>query len=169
MATKESKRVMELRAKNYKQINFLAPHGMRMLLYAMAQKEKCTASDVIRRAILARAGLERMPDDANLVKLYATETSREAAGALIDCQAAEYVEDEMIRQGRPLPAQNTPVVMVSSKWYKAESTAALQAAQQEINRQNITQKPRRIELSQRDYNALYRLLSNAVVIDDDDM
>ena len=169
MATRESKRVMKLREKNYKQVNFLAPHGTRLLLHAMAQKEKCTASDVIRRAILARAGLEKMPDDVHLAKLNATETSREAADALIDCQTVEYVERELIRQGRPIPAQNTPVVMLSSKWYKEESTAALQAAQQGIDRQNAMQKPRPIELSRRDYNALCRLLSNAVVTDDDEI
>ena len=169
MATRESKRVMQLRERNYKQVNFLAPHGTKLLLQAIARKEKCTSSDVIRRAILARAGLEKMPDDANLAKLAATETSREAADALIDCQTVEYVERQLIRQGRPLPAEKTPVVMLSSKWYKEESLAALEAVKNDVERQNTMQKPRTFEITRRNYDALCRLLANAVVIDCDDM
>lgn len=169
MATMESKRVMQLREKNYKQVNFLAPHGTRSLLRGLARKEKCTSSDVIRRAILARAGLEEMPDDVNLAKLNATETSREAADALIDCQTVEYVKRELKQNGKPLPAQGTSVVMLSSKWYKTESLEALQAVRQAVENQSVTQKPRPIAIKKRDYNALFRLLANTVIVDNDEI
>lgn len=173
MATKESKRVMKLREKSYTQVNFLAPHGTKILLRAMAQKEKCTASDVIRRAILARAGLEEMPDAVNLAKLLSSETSHEAADALIDCQAVEHVKRQspaqiqVIKQTKP--EEKATVVMLSSKWYKDESLAALRNVQKAVTQQNTMQKPRPFTLSRRDYIALCRLLSNADIVDNDNM
>lgn len=167
MATRESKRVVALRKKNYDQVSFLIPKGGRRLLRAMGIKERCTAADVIRRAILARAGLESVPEEINLAKLDAAETNREAADALIDCQTAEYVTRELKRQGRPVPPDDVPVVMLSSKWYKDESTAALLAVHKAVQEQSAMKKPRPIEISRRDYNALQRLFSNLVVRDDD--
>ena len=166
MATRESKRVMKVRNKNYKQVNFLAPHGTKLLLRALGIKEQCTSSEVIRRAILARAGLEKMPDMKSLAKLNASETNREAADAFIDCQTIEYVERELIRNGQPVPEDDEPVIMLSSKWYKEESLTALEAIKAAIEQQNPLKKPRPIELSRQDYNALQRLFSNVFVRDD---
>lgn len=169
MATEKSKRDLEQRRRDYDQVSFLIPKGGRRLLRALGIKERCTAADVIRQAVFARAGLEHLPDETNLAKLDAAETSREAADALIDCQTVEYVERELIRHGDPLPADNTPVVMLSSKWYKDESLEALQAVRQAVERQNVMKKPRPIELTRRNYEILCRLLANTTVIDCDDM
>ena len=127
MATKESKRVMEIKNKNYEQTNFLAPKGIKSLLRAMGRREKCSAAEVIRRAVLARAGLENMPDENMLAKLDKAYTSAEVADVLIDCQAVEYVKRELARRGRPVPAEETTVVMLPPvRWYKDESLAALE-------------------------------------------
>jgi hypothetical protein len=169
MATEKNLKDMEQRKIHYDQISFLFAKGGRRLLRAMGVKERCSAADVIRRAILARAGLERVPDKCNLDKLDATETPREAVDALIDCQSVEYVKRELRRQGRQIPGEQTTAVMVSSQWYKDESLAALEAARAEVEKQNQRDRPRMIELSRQDYDALCRLLANTLVIDDDNM
>lgn len=89
MATEESKRVMELRKKNYDQLSILVPKGYKKLLQAMSIKERCNVSEVVRRAIMARAGLEQVPEESLLVKLDAVETPKEAAAALKHCQTVE--------------------------------------------------------------------------------
>lgn len=167
MATEKNRRDMEQRKIHYDQVSFLIPKGGRRLLRALGVKERCTAADVIRRAILARAGLEKIPDKNMLDKLDAAETPREAADALIDCQTVEYVKGELIRQGRPTETDSTTVVMLSSKWYKDESTAALLALQKGVQEQNTTKKPRPIELTRREHEILCRLLANTIVVDDE--
>ena len=89
MATEKNRRDMEQRKVHYDQVSFLIPKGGRRLLRALGIKERCTAADVIRRAILARAGLERIPKESELQKLDAAETPREASDALKYCQTVE--------------------------------------------------------------------------------
>ena len=74
MATEKNRRDMEQRKIHYDQVSFLIPKGGRRLLRAMGVKERCTAADVIRRAVMARAGLERVPNEKNLEKLDAAES-----------------------------------------------------------------------------------------------
>ena len=167
MATKESKRVMELREKNYEQTNFLAPKGIKTLLRAMGRREKCSAAEVIRRAVLARAGLENIPDENMLAKLDVAYTSADVADAIIDCQIVEYLKTDLAKQGRPLPTGDTIPVMLSSRWYKESSMAILGGLYRTIEKQPITEKPRTIAMMKSDYLALCRLLANTKIIDDD--
>ena len=57
---------MAIRNKRYEQISFLIPKGGRSLLHVMAIKERCTITDVIRKAILDRAGLKQIPKEWQL-------------------------------------------------------------------------------------------------------
>lgn len=93
MATKESKRVMELRKKNYDQLSILVPKGYKKLLQAMSIKERCNVSEVVRQAILERAGLKYLPDADGLKQLTKAETPREAARALKYCQDKEFLDN----------------------------------------------------------------------------
>lgn len=167
MATKESKRVMNLREKNYEQTNFLAPKGIKTLLRAMGRRENCSAAEVIRRAVLSRAGLENMPDEVMLAKLDKAYTNAEVADVLIDCQTVEYVKRELERQGRPVPAGDATAVMLSSRWYKDESYAVLRGLCDTIAKQPIMDKPRPLAMTKRDYLNLCRVLANTKIIDDD--
>lgn len=167
MATEKNRRDMEQRKIHYDQISFLFPKGGRRLLRVMGIKERCTAADVIRRAILSRAGLEKVPDDNMLAKMDKAETPSEAADSLFDCQTVEYVKHELKQQGRPAAPDDVPIIMLSSKWYKDESIAALQALQKGIMEQNATKKPRPVELTRREFDILCRLLANTVIIDDE--
>ena len=133
---------------------------------AMGIKERCTAADVIRRAILSRAGLEKVPDDNMLAKLDKAETPSEAAEALVDCQTVEYIKREFKQLGRTDQQETMPVVMLSSKWYRDESLSALQTLQNGIQEQNITKKPRPIELTRREFDVLCRLIANTIVSDE---
>ena len=169
MATEKNRRDMEQRKIHYDQVSFLFPKGGRRLLRAMGIKERCTAADIIRRAVLARAGLEKLPDKNMLDKLDKAETPREAADALIDCQIVEYVKGELLPQWRPTEIDDTTVVMVSSKWYKDESMAALQTLQKGVQEQNTMKKPRPIELTRREHDILCRLLANTVIIDENNI
>ena len=61
MATKESKRVDEHRRKYFDRISSLIEKGGNALINTLAIREGVTKAEVIRRSILARAGLRYMP------------------------------------------------------------------------------------------------------------
>jgi hypothetical protein len=62
MAKKESIRVMEQRKRACDIISFVIPKGGKYLVRAQALREGLTVAEMMRRAILARCGLESMPD-----------------------------------------------------------------------------------------------------------
>lgn len=69
MATKESKRVMELRKKNYDQLSILVPKGCKELLKIMAIAEKKNVSDIVRNSIIEYARLRQYPSTEIMDKL----------------------------------------------------------------------------------------------------
>lgn len=62
MAKKSSERVMTIRQQRYDRISFVMEKDARHLIRAQAIREGVTSSEVMRRAILARCGLDTMPD-----------------------------------------------------------------------------------------------------------
>ena len=62
MAKKESKRVMEQRKRNCDRISFVVNKDAKYLIRARALREGISSAELIRRAILARCGLENWPE-----------------------------------------------------------------------------------------------------------
>lgn len=157
MATEESKRKLKQRKRDHDQVSFLIPKGGRRLLRVMGIKERCTAADVIRRAIMARAGLERVPDDDLLAKLDTVETRKDATSALIYCQTVEHGQK---RFGIPwYPAQgmtNEEIIIMKNIIIPA------------LEQQKPFELPSTIKVTKNLYMAMCRLLSRMEVEDDVD-
>ena len=156
MATEKNRRDMEQRKIHYDQVSFLFPKGGRRLLRALGIKERCTAADVIRRAILARAGLERVPNESELEKLDAAETPKDAAAALKHCQTVEIGNK---RIGMPwYPAQN----MTNDEIYIMEKVII-----PALKQQKPFELPATIKVTKNLYVAMCRLLSRMEYDDND--
>ena len=97
MATKESKRVDEHRRKYFDRISSLIEKGGNALINTLAIREGVTKAEVIRRSILARAGLRYMPFPDDLKALEEVETQDEAEYAIGHLQRKEE-KDEIIKQ-----------------------------------------------------------------------
>ena len=148
MATEKNRRDMEQRKIHYDQVSFLFPKGGRRLLRALGIKERCTAADVIRRAVMARAGLERVPNETELQKLDAAETPREASDALKYCQTVEIGNK---RIGMPwYPAQG----MTNDEIYIMEKIII-----PALKQQKPFELPATIKVTKNLYVAMSRLLS----------
>lgn len=89
MATKESKRVDEHRRKYFDRISSLIEKGGNFLINVLAIREGVTKAEVIRRSILARAGLRSMPFPDDLNALEEVETKEEAEYAIMHLQRKE--------------------------------------------------------------------------------
>lgn len=61
MAKKESERIISWRRDNVDRISVLVPKGGKQLLRILAQREGIKITEMIRKAILTRAGLNMMP------------------------------------------------------------------------------------------------------------
>lgn len=155
MASKESRRVMSLRNKNYERVDFLAPKGTKILLRVMGRKERCSSADVIRRAIMARAGLERLPDEELLAKIDETTTRKEAAAALIHCQTVEHGQKRLGMPWYPSQSMTKEEIIIMEK-------IIIPALQQ----QKPFELPATIKVSRNLYTAMSRLLSRMECDDD---
>lgn len=89
MATEETKRVDRHRKENFDRVSLLVEKGGRRLLQAMAIREGVSMTEMLRRAILARAGLRMMPYPEKLEELAGIETEEEAQAAIRRLQAHE--------------------------------------------------------------------------------
>ena len=89
MPTEESKRVMNQRKANYDQISFLIETGGRELIRVLALREGCSGSEVIRRAVLARAGIRQLPYPDKLQMLDGVSNAKDAETAIGELQKAE--------------------------------------------------------------------------------
>lgn len=89
MATKESKRVDEHRKKYFDRISSLIEKGGNSLINTLAIREGVPKAEVIRRSILARAGLRSMPFPDDLNALEEVETKEEADYAIMHLQRKE--------------------------------------------------------------------------------
>lgn len=158
MATEESKRKLKQRKTNYDQVSFLIPKGGRRLLRVMGIKERCTAADVIRRAILSRAGLERVPDEEHLEMLDEVGTRKEAIFALIACQRDEYAKSRW---------SNFPWVppqtLTNDEIYIMEKIII-----PELKQQKPFEHPMTIKVTKNLYIAMCRLLARMDIEGDDD-
>ena len=89
MATKESKRVEEHRRRYFDRISLLIEKGGNALINVLAIREGVKKAEVVRRSILARAGLRSMPFPDDLKALAEVETQEEADYAIMHLQRKE--------------------------------------------------------------------------------
>lgn len=91
MATKESERVARIRKRDYDRISFVMEKESRYLIRAQALREDVTSAEVMRRAILARCGLDAMPDTSTPLyqAIKDAEIRPEAEEAVVKLQEAD--------------------------------------------------------------------------------
>ena len=89
MATLESKRVQRHRKQYFDRVSCLIEKGGNALISVLAIREGVKKAEVIRRAILARAGLRMMPFPDAMKDLDAVNTQEEADAAIFRLQAHE--------------------------------------------------------------------------------
>ena len=95
MATKESKRVIKQRKQNYDRFSVLTEKGGNQLLRVLALREGVSIAEMIRRAILARCGLNLWPYDTDLKDLAKITTQEEARSAVYFMQNRENAKEIM--------------------------------------------------------------------------
>lgn len=91
----ESERVQQSRKQNFDRISTLIDKDGKYLLHAQAIREGVSVAEMIRRSILARAGLRMLPYPEDLDKLAEVRTAEEAEDAIIHLQNKEE-KDEII-------------------------------------------------------------------------
>lgn len=89
MAKSITERVDKYRKANFDHVSLLVEKGGRRLLHAMAIREGVSMTEMVRRAILARAGLRMMPYPEKLEELDGIETEEEARVAIRKLQHHE--------------------------------------------------------------------------------
>ena len=95
MATKESKRVIKQRKQNYDRFSVLTEKGGNQLLRVLALREGVSIAEMIRRAILARGGLNLWPYDTDMQELAKITTREEARSAVFFMQNRENAKEIM--------------------------------------------------------------------------
>lgn len=157
MAKEESKRVMRIRERSYEQVVFLTEKGGRKLYRAIAKRDGMPVSEMIRQAILARAGLSMMPYPADLEKLDEAATAEQARQALADLQKKESV-NEIIQRVLHKLANEPPETQYHATITEWDAEPLEDVARRIIAA--IEKKQAALQLSGRELAALRRLIAN---------
>lgn len=168
MAKKSSERVMNIRKRDNDRISFLMSKEARHLIRAQAIREGVTSAEVIRRAVLARCGLEQMPDvnTPQYQDLKTVELREEAEKALTRLQ-----DDERDAEKE---TQQTYLVTLAGRAAQNEYIAGLLGLLDEIEdilppiKEKGWQSADKISLDKRKISAIRRLLSNMEEVISDD-
>lgn len=176
MAKKTSKRVMDVRKRNNDRVSFLIDKEGKYLLHAQAMREGVSVAEMLRRAVLARCGLESMPDFSQPhYQAIVTANSKESAEkAIKGLQLDEYVQ----RHQETKPADDVYMtVMLSSQTMKEEYINALMDLLDAVNDTAADGSPTKIKPNSADgmsgkeiVSIVQRLISNIMpenVLDDD--
>lgn len=168
MAKKRSEKVMEQRKRDYDQLSFVMDKDSRYLIRAQAIREGVTSAEVMRRAILARCGLDKMPDTTTpqYQDIKSVELHEEAQQALTRLQDDERDAEKGTMQ--------TYLVTLAGKVAQNEYIAGLLGLLDEIEdvlppiRDRGWQGADKIVLDKRKISAIRRLLSNLEEVESDD-
>jgi len=171
MATDRSERVMQQRKRDYDQISFVISKGGKYLARAQALRESVTVAEMIRRAILARCGLESMPDFKmpHYSNIVTAENKESADKAIAGLQLDEYVKNHQ----RKAPNDDVYMtVMLSSLEMKNEYIQALLDLLDAIEDTEAPgaagwTPPAHIKIKKNSLAAVARLLSNVEPEPDD--
>lgn len=168
MAKKSSERVMKIRKRDSDRISFLMDKESRFLIRAQAIREGVTSAEVMRRAILARCGLDKMPDTTTqqYQDLKNVELHVEAEQALTRLQDDERDTEKETDQ--------TYLVTLAGRDAQNEYIAGLLELLDKIEdlmpplRDRGWQGADKIEIDKRKISAIRRLLSNMEEVESDD-
>lgn len=158
MANKDSIRVMQQREREFDRVSILIKKGGKHLLHAQAKREDVTVAEMMRRAILARAGLKRLPDASELEQLADVETRDEARKALLALQES----DSKAQVPNNLLYRDPRYVAIPiSRKQKAEYLTALDELRKMVcDIQETGSAPVHVKVSQKSLAAVERLLAN---------
>lgn len=114
MANSETERVNTHRRKIFDQINLLVKKGVKDLYRVIALRENIPMTEMIRRSVLARAGLNMVPFTADLKKLEDVTTPEAAMVAIEYLQTAEQLATlkKLIPKNVIEPAENEYAVII---------------------------------------------------------
>ena len=166
MPTKNSRKVMKQRKEAYDQISFLIDKGGKSLLHCLALREGIGISELIRRAILARGGLQMLPYPDALEELKNVRTEDEARSAVYRLQAhetgSEIKQDLLDHLATEPPSAEYKTRMDHSDI--SEFRYAVQKINAAIDKENPPDNalgdPVWVQLNGREIGILRRLLSN---------
>ena len=168
MAKKSSERVMKIRKRDNDRLSFLMDKESRFLIRAQAIREEVTSAEVIRRAVLARCGLDKMPDTTTpqYQDIKSVELHEEAQQALTRLQDDERDAEKKTFQ--------TYLVTLAGKTAQDEYIGGLLALLDAIEdiqppaRERGWQPSDKIAIDKRKISAVRRLLSNMEEVESDD-
>lgn len=168
MAKKSSERVMRIRKRDNDRLSFLMDKESRFLIRAQAIREGVTSAEVIRRAVLARCGLDKMPDikTPQYQDLKSVELHVEAEQALTRLQDDERDTEKETYQ--------TYLVTLAGKAAQDEYIGGLLALLDAIEDIQPPAKERgwqgtdKIAIDKRKISAIRRLLANMDEVESDD-
>lgn len=167
MAKKSSERVMSRRKRDYDRISFVMEKESRYLIRAQAIREDVTSAEVIRRAVLARCGLDRMPDTTTpqYQDIKNAEIRPEAEEAISKLQESERNAD--------YKNSSTYLVMIADKEERDSYIVGLLDLLNSI--EDITERPPgkfrhlsdKLDIKKSSIMAVRRLLSNLQEVEPD--
>lgn len=165
MAKKSSERVMNIRKRDCDRISFVMEKDARYLIRAQALREEVTSSEVMRRAILARCGLDTMPDTS-------TPAYQAIKDAEIRPEAEEAIAQLQTNERRTSEGFSTYLVMIANKEEQDSYIVGLLDLLNAI--EDITERPSgkssldKMTISKGTVMAVRRLLSNMMEVEPDD-
>ena len=159
MATQESERVMAQRKRDYDRVSITIPKEGKYLLHAQAKREGVSVAEMMRRAILARCGLENMPTFAHphYHAIVTAETKEDATKAIEGLQLDEYLHDNeqgVTTEGVYMTA------LLSSNRMKDDYIRALLDLLDAVEDADAEWSPVQIKLNKKSLATVRRLLAN---------
>lgn len=168
MPSKESQRVDEHRRANFDRVSILVDKGGRQLFRVLALREGVSMTEMIRRAVLARAGLRVLPYPDALEKLEGITTQEEARVAIRKLQMheeADEIKTHIIDSLSAEPAKAEYITymdhadMCEFDEAARRIDAAMEAADPE-NDMDLFSPPVAVKLKGREIGIMRRMLAN---------
>lgn len=131
MPTDETIRVALHREKNFDRVSTLIEKNGKYLINALALREGCSKTEVIRRAVLDRAGLRFMPSSIDLEDLQEVDDKQSADYSILRLQAHESKKEVVNYVIDKLSPEPAPAVYSISTDYDMRQLAKKLAESQE--------------------------------------
>ena len=166
MPTKESERVDAHRKKNFDRISVLVDKGGKELYRVLALREDISVTEMIRRAVLARAGLKALPYPDDLAELEKVETYKHAWQSIRRLQLKEEADEIYANLIDELSTEPSEAVFTTKLNHAdiaefREAVTKIEAAIEEAGADDsVFSPPVTLKLKGREIGILRRLLSN---------
>lgn len=160
MAKPSSERVMRQRKRDNDRISFVVDKDVKYLYHAQALREGVTMGEMVRRAVLARCGIDSMPDVSSVEyqRIIDAKDQESAKKAIRTLQIQEYYAVESSKQHRLNRGVYYTAYMPGEK-IKDEAINALYNLLDEVKKAPA-QHETKIRLHKKEWIALKRLMAN---------